>query len=126
MHKHLFTDRFGVVWAFRDYRITEGGPEPVWLGDASAEYRAFIAEESGQLLAYTFGDVSSRATAPNVLEGQLLWAKTPGHDASMIRAMRPSGEFEAIRDERVSSARSTSSGAAMTNTPDNTETRTTG
>jgi hypothetical protein len=125
MHKHLFTDRSGVVWAFRDYRVTEDGPQPVRLGDASAEYRAFIAEETGQLVAYTFGDVSSRATAPNVLEGQLLWAKTPGHDASMIRAMRPSGEFEAIRDERVSSVRSTSSGGSMTITLDNSETRTT-
>ena len=124
MHKHLFTDRFGVVWAFRDYRVTEDGPQPVRLGDASAEYRAFIPEESGQLLAYTFGDVSSRATAPNVLEGQLLWAKKPRHDASMIRAMRPSGEFEAIRDERISSSRSTPTNTPMTTTPDSSKTRT--
>jgi hypothetical protein len=99
MHKHLFTDRLGAVWAFRDYRLTENGPEPVRLGDASGQYRAFIAEGTGHLFVYKFGDVSYRTTAPNVLEAQLLFAKPAGREASLIRAMRQSGEFQAIRDD---------------------------
>lgn len=99
MHKHLFTDRLGTVWAFRDYRVTDAGPEPVLLGDAAGEYRAFIDEQGGQILVYRFGEVSYRATAPNVLEAQLLFAKPAGRDAPLIRTMRPSGEFQVIRDE---------------------------
>ena len=99
MHKHLFTDRLGAVWAFRDYRVTDQGPEPVRLGDATGEYRAFIAEDSGRLFVYKFGDVSHRTTAPNVLEAQLLFAKPAGREASLIRTMRPSGEFQVIRDD---------------------------
>jgi hypothetical protein len=99
MHKHLFTDRLGVVWAFRDYRVTDNGPEPVRLGAAGGEYRAFVADATGQLLIYKFGDVSYRTTAPNVLEAQLLFAKPAGCEASLIRAMRPSGEFQLIQDD---------------------------
>jgi hypothetical protein len=99
MHKHLFTDRLGAVWAFRDYRVTENGPEPVRLGDAAGEYRAFIAEDNGRLFVYKFSDVSYHTTAPNVLEAQLLFAKPAGSEASLIRAMRPSGEFRVIRDD---------------------------
>jgi hypothetical protein len=99
MHKHLFTDRLGAVWAFRDYRVTESGPEPVRLGDPAGEYRAFIGEGSGQLVVYKFGDLSYRTTAPNVLEAQLLFAKPAGVDAPLIRTMRPSGEFQVIRDD---------------------------
>ena len=98
MHNHLFTDRLGTVWAFRDYRVTDAGPEPVRLGDDAGEYRAFIGETNGQLLVYKFGEVSHRTTAPNVLEAQLLFAKPAGKDAPLIRAMRPSGEFQVIRD----------------------------
>jgi hypothetical protein len=98
MHNHLFTDRLGTVWAFRDYRVTDAGPEPVRLGDPAAEYRAFIGEENQQVVVYKFGDVSHRTTAPNVLEAQLLFAKPAGRDAPLIRAMRPSGEFQVIRD----------------------------
>jgi hypothetical protein len=99
MHKHLFTDRLGAVWAFRDYRLTDDGPEPVRLGHSAAEYRAFVAEAGEQLLVYTFGQVSYRTTAPNVLEAQLLFAKPAGREASQIRAMRPSGELQMIRDD---------------------------
>ena len=99
MHKHLFTDRLGAVWAFRDFRVTDEGPEPVRLGDAAGEYRAFVAEDSGRLFVYKFGSMSYRTTAPNVLEAQLLFAKPAGREASLIRAMRPSGEFQVIRDD---------------------------
>src|SRR4051812_26692915 len=99
MHNQLFTDRFGVVWAVRDYRVTDDGPQPVRLGNNAAEYRAFIAEEGEQLLVYKFIELSSRAVALNVLESQLLFAKAAGRAAPLIRAMRPSGEFQIIRDE---------------------------
>jgi hypothetical protein len=99
MHKHLFTDRFGGVWAFRDYRVTDCGPEPVRLGHPAGEYRALISDEKGQVLVSSFGDVSYRTTTPNVLEAQLLFEQSAGGDAPLIRTMRQSGEFHVIRNE---------------------------
>jgi hypothetical protein len=48
--------------------------------------------------------MSYRTTAPNVLEAQLLFAKPAGREASLVRAMRPSGEFQVIRDDSESRA----------------------
>jgi hypothetical protein len=105
MHNHVFTDRLGNVWAFRDYRVGDDGPDPVRLGDPAAEYRAFVGEDSGQVVIYKYGEMSYRTTAPNVLEAQLLFAKPAGADAHLIRAMRPSGEFQVIRDGEAQSPR---------------------
>ena len=75
MKKPTFTDRFGTAWTIRDYRVADDGPEPVTLSDQTGEFRAFIPADGAQLLVYRFGDVSYRTTEPNVLEGQLLFAK---------------------------------------------------
>ena len=75
MEKPIFTDRFGCAWTFHDYRVDQDGPKPVKLSDRSGEYRAFVAQDGSKMLVYKFGDVSYRTTEPNVLEGQLLFAK---------------------------------------------------
>jgi len=49
--------------------------QKVPLNDWTAECRAFESKEEGTVLVYTFGQVSYRTTEPNVLEGQLLFAK---------------------------------------------------
>ena len=75
MSKPTFTDRSGAVWTFRDYRVATSGVQPVTLNHHSGEYRAFVAEHSDAILVYRFGDRSYRTAEPNVLEGQLLFAR---------------------------------------------------
>jgi len=75
MRKLTFTDRSGAVWTFRDYRVATTGVQPVSLNHQSGEYRAFVAEHSDTILVYRFGDRSYRTAEPNVLEGQLLFAR---------------------------------------------------
>jgi len=75
MRKLTFTDQSGAVWTFRDYRVATTGVQPVSLNHQSGEYRAFVAEHSDTILVYRFGDRSYRTAEPNVLEGQLLFAR---------------------------------------------------
>ena len=74
-----FTDRNGCTWVLSDYRVTADEQQPVPLNDFSAHCRAFESPETGTVLVYTFGQVSYRTTEPNVLEGQLLFAKPLRH-----------------------------------------------
>jgi hypothetical protein len=74
MSNKTFTDRNGCTWTFYDYRIVANEKQKVPLNDWTAECRAFESKE-GTVLVYTFGQVSYRTTEPNVLEGQLLFAK---------------------------------------------------
>ena len=80
-----FTDRNGCTWVLSDYRVTADERQPVPLNDFSADCRAFESPETGTVLVYTFGQVSYRTTEPNVLEGQLLFAKP-------LRRSRPKSE----------------------------------
>jgi hypothetical protein len=75
MRKLTYTDRSGAVWTFRDYRVATTGVQPETLNHHSGEYRAFVAEHSDTILVYRFGDRSYRTAEPNVLEGQLLFAR---------------------------------------------------
>jgi len=75
MSELRFTDRNGCTWILRDYRVVEGEREPVPLNDVCANCRSFESQETGAVLLYTFGLVSYRTTEPNVIEGQLLFAK---------------------------------------------------
>jgi hypothetical protein len=75
MSNVTFTDRNGCTWTLHDYRVVEDETQKVPLNDFSAEWRVFEAPDSGTVLVYTFGQVSYRTTEPNVLEGQLLFAK---------------------------------------------------
>lgn len=75
MTKPTFTDRNGCTWTFYDYRVADDGARTVRLSDRSGEYRAFIGPDGETQLVYKFGDMSYRTTEPNVLEGQLLFAK---------------------------------------------------
>jgi hypothetical protein len=70
-----FTDRNGCTWTLYDYRVVAEEKQKVPLNDLVAECRAFESPENGTVLVYTFGQVSYRTTEPNVLEGQLLFAK---------------------------------------------------
>jgi len=49
--------------------------QPVPINDVCANCRAFESVDTGTVFLYTFGQVSYRTTEPNVLEGQLLFAK---------------------------------------------------
>jgi hypothetical protein len=75
MSNKTFTDRNGCTWTLYDYRVVADQTQRVLLNDWTAEYRAFESKEEGTVLVYTFGQVSYRTTEPNVLEGQLLFAK---------------------------------------------------
>jgi hypothetical protein len=75
MRRPTFTDHSGEVWTFRDYRVATTGVQPVSLNHQSGEYRAFVAEHSDTILVYRFGHWSHRTAEPNVLEGQLLFAR---------------------------------------------------
>lgn len=75
MTKPTFTDRSGCTWTFYDFRVSDDGARTVRLSDRSGEYRAFIGADGETQLVYKFGDTSYRTTEPNVLEGQLLFAK---------------------------------------------------
>ena len=75
MSKLTFTDRSGCTWTLHDYRVVADEKQNVPLNDWTAECRAFVSKETSTVLVYTFGQVSYRTTEPNVLEGQLLFAK---------------------------------------------------
>jgi len=70
-----FTDRNGSQWILRDYKVVEEDKQLVFVNDSCASCRAFESVETGTVFLYTFGQVSYRTTEPNVLEGQLLFAK---------------------------------------------------
>jgi hypothetical protein len=82
MTNPTFTDRNGCTWTFYDYRVADDGARTVRLSDRSGEYRAFIGPDDETQLVYKFGDASYRTTEPNVLEGQLLFAK-PNRDRAL-------------------------------------------
>ena len=75
MSNKTFTDRNGCIWTLYDYRVVEDEKQRVPLNDWTAECRAFESAEQDTVLVYTFGQVSYRTTEPNVLEGQMLFAK---------------------------------------------------
>ena len=75
MTKPTFTDRNGCIWTFYDFRVSDDEARTVRLSDRTGEYRAFIGPDGETQLIYKFGDASYRTTEPNVLEGQLLFAK---------------------------------------------------
>jgi hypothetical protein len=75
MSNKTFTDRNGCTWTLHDYRVVANQKQKVPLNHWTAECRAFESAEEGTVLVYTFGEVSYRTTEPNVLEGQLLFAK---------------------------------------------------
>jgi hypothetical protein len=75
MSSVTFTDRNGCTWTLYDYRVVADETQRVPLNDFTAECRAFESPSDGTVLVYTFGQVSYRTTEPNVLEGQLLFAK---------------------------------------------------
>jgi len=74
-----FTDRNGCTWTLYDYRVVADEKQKVPLNDSVAECRAFESPENGTVLVYTFGQLSYRTTEPNVLEGQMLFAKPIRH-----------------------------------------------
>jgi len=74
-----FTDRNGCTWVLYDFRVIADERQPVPLNDFSAHGRAFESPETGTTLVYTFGQTSYRTTEPNVIEGQLLFAKPLRH-----------------------------------------------
>jgi len=82
MTNPTFTDRNGCTWTFYDYRVADDGARTVRLSDRSGEYRAFVGPDGETQLVYKFGDASYRTTEPNVLEGQLLFAK-PNRDRAL-------------------------------------------
>jgi len=82
MSELRFTDRNGSTWILRDYQIVAGERQLVTINDSCANCRAFESVDTGTVFMYTFGQVSYRTTEPNVLEGQLLFAKP-------IRTPRP-------------------------------------
>ena len=75
MTKPTFTDRNGYTWTFYDFRVSDDEARTVRLSDRTGEYRAFVGPDGETQLIYKFGDTSYRTTEPNVLEGQLLFAK---------------------------------------------------
>ena len=75
MSELRFTDRNGSTWILRDYKIVAEEKQPVPINDSCANCRAFESVDTGTVFLYTFGQVSYRTTEPNVLEGQLLFAK---------------------------------------------------
>lgn len=75
MSELRFTDRNGSTWILRDYKIVAEEKQPVPINDSCANCRSFESVETGTVFVYTFGQVSYRTTEPNVLEGQLLFAK---------------------------------------------------
>jgi hypothetical protein len=75
MSELRFTDRNGSTWILRDYKIVAEEKQLVPINDSCANCRAFESVETGTVFVYTFGQVSYRTTEPNVLEGQLLFAK---------------------------------------------------
>jgi hypothetical protein len=75
MSNKTFTDRNGCTWTLYDYRVVADEKQTVPLNHWTAECRAFESKEEETVLVYTFGQVSYRTTEPNVLEGQLLFAK---------------------------------------------------
>ena len=75
MSELRFTDRNGSTWILRDYKIVAEEKQPVPINDVCANCRAFESVDTGTVFLYTFGQVSYRTTEPNVLEGQLLFAK---------------------------------------------------
>ena len=75
MSNVTFTDRNGCTWTLYDCRVVEDEKQKVPLNDWTAECRVVEARESDAVLVYPFGQVSYRTTEPNVLEGQLLFAK---------------------------------------------------
>jgi len=82
MSELRFTDRNGSTWILRDYKIVAEEKQPVPINDVCANCRAFESVDTGTVFLYTFGQVSYRTTEPNVLEGQLLFAKP-------VRSPRP-------------------------------------
>jgi hypothetical protein len=95
MTKPTFTDRNGCIWTFYDYRVADDGARTVRLSDQTGEYRVFIAPDETQLV-YKFGDASSRTTEPNVLEGQLLFAKPNRERRLSERLFESDGEIDAM------------------------------
>jgi hypothetical protein len=75
MSELRFTDRNGSTWILRDYKIVADEKQFVSINDSCANCRAFESVDTGTVFVYTFGQVSYRTTEPNVLEGQLLFAK---------------------------------------------------
>ena len=75
MSELRFTDRNGSTWILRDYKIVAEQKQLVSINDSCANCRAFESVDTGTVFLYTFGQVSYRTTEPNVLEGQLLFAK---------------------------------------------------
>jgi hypothetical protein len=75
MSELRFTDRNGSTWILRDYRVVADEKQAVPINDSCANCRAFESVDTGTVFVYTFGQVSYRTTEPNVLEGQLLFAK---------------------------------------------------
>jgi len=75
MSELRFTDRNGSTWILRDYKMVAEERQPVPINDVCANCRAFESVDTGTVFLYTFGQVSYRTTEPNVLEGQLLFAK---------------------------------------------------
>ena len=75
MSELRFTDRNGSTWILRDYKIVADQKQLVSINDSCADCRAFESVDTGTVFVYTFGQVSYRTTEPNVLEGQLLFAK---------------------------------------------------
>jgi hypothetical protein len=96
MSELRFTDRNGSTWILRDYRIVADDKKLVALNDSCANCRAFESVETGSVFLYTFGEVSYRTTEPNVLEGQLLFAKP-------VRSWRPK-PTESIGDQLQANA----------------------
>jgi len=73
-----FRDAAGVLWRVFDYRV-----EPLTchktrlpLGDARAEYRAFLREKGGKLFVLRHLDDATRLASANDLERQLTAART--------------------------------------------------
>jgi hypothetical protein len=79
MSELRFTDRNGSTWILRDYKIVAEEKQPVAINDSCANCRSFESVDTGTVFVYTFGQVSYRTTEPNVLEGQLLFAKPVRH-----------------------------------------------
>jgi hypothetical protein len=72
-----FRDAAGVLWRVFDYRVDPPTCHKtrVPLGDARAEYRAFLREKGGKLFLLRHGDDATRLASADDLERQLTAAR---------------------------------------------------
>jgi hypothetical protein len=69
-----FTDAGGRAWHVYDFKVVAGRKRAVPINDWSAEARAFVAVDTGEVRVYK-GYFSYRSTEPKILANELHFAK---------------------------------------------------